>query len=142
MAAFGAVFGLGGDEAAVGLVFERGGGLAVERTAEGALAQAHRDGGGLGNEPRHAVGGVFQAIRRDDAVDEAHLQRLAGVHEARREDHLGGLGVADGGGEQQADPGIGSQGALGEHRREAGVLGGDADVAGQGESEAAAHGVP
>ena len=79
---------------------------------------------------------------RDHAVHETHLQRLAGVDEARREDHLGGLGVADGGGEQQADPGIGSQGALGEHRREAGVLGGDADVAGQGESEAAAHGVP
>ena len=96
-----------------------------------------RVGGDLGGQLARPIGelGVGHHV-----VHQTQLERLGGTQRAPGEGDLGGLGVADHARQQPGAAALGQDAALGEAGVQLGRLGGDADVAAEGEVEAVAGG--
>ena len=117
-------------------------GEAVLGGVERGLQQAQREGGEREHLPAPPHGLLLQALQRHDGVDEPHLERFRGVVLAAEEpDLLRLLGPHEVGEQPRAEAAV-----EGAHARpdlpEAGVLGGDREVAHEVQHVAAADRVP
>jgi len=113
----------------------------------GTATGLHRaDGGGLGVGAvgRQATGHLERTVQEfrplDHLAHEAHGQRLVGLDHAGTEDHLHGAPCAHDAGQALGSAIAGDEAERDLGQPHAGGVGGDADVAGQGQFETATHG--